>query len=241
MLSCFDGLRGLNLAGVAVRLVLAVLCGGLIGLERAYRGRNAGVRIHVLLCIGGAMASMTGLYLYLGMGLPADVSRIGAQVVSGLGFIGAGTIMVTQRRTVHGLTTAAGLWVSGIIGLAVGAGYYEGGVLTTLVVLLVVLLYPLLYKPAVSSEKAALVLRFRERSTLRDAMGVCNGAGAQLARFELSAEGEGDELRYSARFDLSPMMTPEVETLISKLRVLRGMEDVCRVSVAERETEGEGG
>ena len=234
MLSFLDGLRDLSLVSVLLRLVLALLCGGAIGLERSYRGRNAGLRTHVLICIGGAMASMTGLYLYIGAGLPADVSRIGAQVVSGLGFIGAGTIMVTQRRTIHGLTTAAGLWLSGVIGLAIGAGYYEGGVLAMLLVLIVVLCYPMLHQSVSNPERPALQLRYSERSVLRTAMRVCNEAGTQLARFELQTDGEGEALRYTARFDMSPLRPDETEALLKLLRAIPGMEEVRQLDALER-------
>ena len=89
-------------------MLLAFLCGAVIGSERSYKNRPAGFRTHILVCIGAATASMTGIYLYLCQGLPTDISRLGAAVVSGLGFIGAGTIIVTRNRTVKGLTTAAG-------------------------------------------------------------------------------------------------------------------------------------
>ena len=233
MLPIFDGLRDLHFAGVLLRLAMALLCGGAIGLERSFRGRSAGVRIHVLLCIGGAVASMTGLYLYVGAGLPADVSRIGAQLVSGLGFIGAGTIMVTKHRTVHGLTTAAGLWLSGVIGLAIGAGYYEGGVLATLLALIVTLIYPVLRQSVPTGERHTLALRYAERSALRKAMHTCNEFGAQLASFELRTDGEGATLRYAARFEMSPLRTEEMEKLMMLLRAIPGMEEVRQLDASE--------
>ena len=226
MLSFLDGLRGLNFAGVLLRLVLALLCGGALGFQRARQGRSAGLRIHILLCLGGAVASMTGLYLYLVGHLPADVSRIGAQVVSGLGFIGAGTIMVTHRHTVHGLTTAAGLWVSGVIGLAIGAGYYEGGVITAVVVYLVVLLYPLLFRQIPSYERSKLLFRYRDRSLLRTIMNECSAAGVDLMNFSLETEGEGETLRYVAHFTLSSLHAQEREALLERLRAIPGLEEV---------------
>ena len=131
MLSIFNGLRAVNTLSVAVRMLLALLLGGAVGLERSYKNRPAGFRTHMLVCIGTCTASLTGHYLYLNLNLPADISRLGAQVISGLGFIGAGTIIVTKEHSVKGLTTAAGLWACGIVGLACGAGFYEGAVLTS--------------------------------------------------------------------------------------------------------------
>ena len=136
MLSLFNGLRGLELYAILFRTVAAVLCGALIGLERSYKNRPAGFRTHILVCLGACVASTTGLYLYVNQHLPTDIARIGAQVVTGLGFLGAGTIIVTKDESVKGLTTAAGLWTCGVIGLAIGAGFYEGGFLATCLVLL---------------------------------------------------------------------------------------------------------
>ena len=136
MLNSITTARGLSFGPVLLRMVLAFLCGSAIGFERSYKNRPAGFRTHILVCIAAAALSMTGLYLYLNLGLPTDISRLGAQVVSGLGFIGAGTIIVTRNRNVKGLTTAAGLWATGIIGLALGSGFYEGGMLATALVLL---------------------------------------------------------------------------------------------------------
>ncbi len=126
MLSVFDGLRSVTTLSVFVRLACAFICGGIIGIERSYKRRPAGFRTHILICIGAAITTLTSQYLYLNMHYFTDMARLGAQVVAGIGFIGAGTIIVTKRQNVKGLTTAAGLWTSAIIGLAFGGGFYEG-------------------------------------------------------------------------------------------------------------------
>ena len=110
MLKCFDFVREMNFLATTVRLVLAVLCGGAIGMEREYKRRPAGFRTHILICLGAAVTTLTAQYIYLVLHLYTDVARLGAQVVAGIGFIGAGTIIVTKRQHVKGLTTAAGLW-----------------------------------------------------------------------------------------------------------------------------------
>ena len=135
MLSFFNGLREINTATILFRMVLAMICGGLIGIERSMKNRPAGFRTHILIIIGAATASLTGHYIYLIMNLPTDMSRLGAQVITGLGFIGAGTIIVTGSKTVKGLTTAAGLWATGIVGLSIGAGFYEGALAGTIAIL----------------------------------------------------------------------------------------------------------
>ena len=141
MLTMFDSLREVTPVAVAVRLLLAVVCGGVIGIERSYKRRPAGFRTHILICLGASMTTLTSQYLYLNMHYYTDMARLGAQVIAGIGFIGAGTIIVTHRQHVKGLTTAAGLWTSAIIGLALGGGFYEGGILTTLMILLAELVF----------------------------------------------------------------------------------------------------
>ena len=129
-------LRELNTASVLLRLALAMLLGGMIGLERGFKGRPAGFRTYLIVCLGAALTMLLSQYNYVMMntawkglaaaaGVRTDVSRFGAQVINGIGFLGAGTIIVTGRQQVKGLTTAAGLWASACMGLAVGAGFYE--------------------------------------------------------------------------------------------------------------------
>ena len=140
MLSCFDFIRDMSFLSVSIRLLLAMICGGVIGIEREFKRRPAGFRTHILICIGAAMTTLTSQYLYLTMHMFTDVARLGAQVIAGIGFIGAGTIIVTKRKRVKGLTTAAGLWTAAIIGLVCGAGYVECAVFATLMVLVAELL-----------------------------------------------------------------------------------------------------
>ena len=112
MIEFLNPLRDMNLLSVTVRVLLAVICGGLVGLEREYKRRPAGFRTHILICLGAAMTTLTGQYLVLVMNYNTDMGRLGAQVVAGIGFIGAGCIIVTRRRRVKGLTTAAGMWTT---------------------------------------------------------------------------------------------------------------------------------
>ena len=135
-MECLDFLRELNIWSVMLRLTVAMAFGGLIGMERGKKRRAAGFRTYMLVCLGAALTMLLSQYEY-GMltsawsqtasqlGIRTDVSRFGAQVINGIGFLGAGTIIVTGRQEVKGLTTAAGLWASACMGLAIGAGFYE--------------------------------------------------------------------------------------------------------------------
>lgn len=130
-------LRQFNIASVALRLFLSMVCGGLIGLERETKHRGAGFRTYMLVEMGATLTMLLGQYvvhmeagdwaaLAQTLGLHTDVARFGAQVINGIGFLGAGTVIVNaQKQHVKGLTTAAGLWASGCMGLAIGAGFYE--------------------------------------------------------------------------------------------------------------------
>lgn len=122
MNSFIEFMTELTTASVAVRLVLATLFGSLVGVERANKRYAAGIRTFALVCLGSALATITGLYFAQLSGNMADSARIPAQLLCGIGFLGAGTIVVTDRKRVKGLTTAAGLWVTASMGIAIGAG-----------------------------------------------------------------------------------------------------------------------
>lgn len=116
--------RELTMLSVVLRILVAIVFSGIIGLERGLKNRAAGFRTYMLVCLGSCVIMMTNQFIYQATG-SGDPVRMGAQVVSGIGFLGAGTIIVTKRNQIKGLTTAAGLWASACIGLAVGIGFYE--------------------------------------------------------------------------------------------------------------------
>ena len=118
----FDYLRELNMVSISARLILSVILGGLIGMERGRRGRAAGLRTHILVCLGAAMASLLGVFITKELEISSDAGRIAAQVISGIGFLGAGTIVIKGRFRVSGLTTAS-------IGLALGYAFFEGALI----------------------------------------------------------------------------------------------------------------
>lgn len=132
-------LREVTYLAVAVRIFVAVIIGGILGLERGMKNRPAGLRTYMLVCVGACVIMLTNQYIFQMYGT-GDPVRMGAQVVSGIGFLGAGTIIVTRRNQIKGLTTAAGLWSAAGVGLALGVGFYEAAVVGTLAVFFVMTL-----------------------------------------------------------------------------------------------------
>ena len=121
-------IRPVTLAAVACRIVAALLIGGVLGMERGMKNRPAGLRTYMLVCVGSCLIMLTNQYIYQLTGA-GDPMRLGAQVVSGIGFLGAGTIVTTRRSHIRGLTTAAGLWAAAGVGLALGIGFYEAALI----------------------------------------------------------------------------------------------------------------
>ena len=146
-----DYLHEANAITVMIRILLAAIAGGLVGIEREIHGRAAGLRTHMLVALGAALSALIGVCLSAQMaelGVMSDVQRTGAQVMSGIGFLGAGTILVKKGNShISGLTTAAGLWATAAIGLALGAGFYAGAIITfVFIVLSVTIFHRLEYK-----------------------------------------------------------------------------------------------
>lgn len=130
-------LEELNIFSIILRVGLAIICGGILGIERGKANQAAGMRTHILVCLGATLIMLTGQYMFYEF-KTGDPTRLGAQVVSGIGFLGAGSIIVEGRTKVRGLTTAAGLWTTACIGLAIGIGFYGGGLIVTIAVYIVI-------------------------------------------------------------------------------------------------------
>ena len=132
-------LREVTYLAVILRIFAAVIIGGILGMERGMKNRPAGLRTYMLVCVGACVVMLTNQYIYQVFGT-GDPVRMGAQVVSGIGFLGAGTIIVTRRNQIKGLTTAAGLWSAAGVGLALGVGFYEAAIAGTVAVFMVIAL-----------------------------------------------------------------------------------------------------
>ena len=123
---------------VAIRSFIAVIIGTVIGSERARHGRAAGMRTHILVCLGATLTSMIGVYLNIKYQNQIDVARLSAQVISGVGFLGAGMIILKNNNIITGLTTAAGVWTTSIIGIALGFGFYFGAIIVFIIYIMTI-------------------------------------------------------------------------------------------------------
>lgn len=161
-------LREVTYLAVALRIFAAVIIGGALGLERGMKNRPAGLRTYMLVCVGACIVMLTNQYIFQTFGA-GDPVRMGAQVVSGIGFLGAGTIMTTAHSKVKGLTTAAGLWASGCIGLAIGIGFFEGAIMGTIMIFVAMAALHNLDEQLVSSSRlVALYVEFENMAGIRN-------------------------------------------------------------------------
>jgi putative Mg2+ transporter-C (MgtC) family protein len=213
-----------------LRLALAAFLGGLIGVERELREREAGLRTHLLVALGSALftiVSAYGFHEFLTSGqsvVRADPTRIAAQIVTGIGFLGAGAI-IRQGLSVRGLTTAATLWVVAAVGLASGAGYYSGAIITTLLVLFA--LYPLRilaykivrrFRPEVGILLVELPLGQSPGSVIDEV----ERARVRLDSIEVSEQGE------RRRLELDVALPPgtQVQSLVARIADVQGVAGV---------------
>ena len=210
MLDFLNPLREINMLTIVLRLVFAVLIGTVIGLERSARNRPAGFRTHILVCLGAAVAALTSIYLLLELKLPADVSRICAAVISGLGFIGAGTIIVTRNMSIKGLTTAAGLWTTGIIGLAIGAGFYELGFIGAALVLVAETVFGVIGNRIKHAPEYSLEICYEDKLCLDNVLRYCKDNRMTIVRIKIHTLNEGKKhTRYAAEVRLRGAIHPE--------------------------------
>ena len=194
--------REITYESIVVRLLSAIIVGGLIGLERGMKNRPAGLRTYMLVCIGSCLIMLTNQYIYQYTGA-GDPMRLGAQVVSGIGFLGAGTIIVTGRQEVKGLTTAAALWASACMGLAIGAGFCEGVLAALITIIAVVRVLPAL--EAFILTKARNIHLYIEFETLADVGRIITCLKAQDARIhevELRQKEERESSHPGAFFSI---------------------------------------
>lgn len=227
MLTLFDGLRDVTIASVALRMTLAVACGGVIGIEREYKRRPAGFRTHILICLGAAMTTLTSQYLYLVRGQYTDMARLGAQVVAGIGFIGAGTIIVTRRQRVKGLTTAAGLWAAAIIGLALGGGFYEGGLFATVLIMVAELFFSRVeYRMLKNAPEVNLYVEYTDNKTMDVLLQEFREHGLKILNMGILHSNSNEEHNACAIFTLRLHKGLDVDHLKREILATAGVVSV---------------
>jgi putative Mg2+ transporter-C (MgtC) family protein len=153
---------------IVLRLILSAIAGGIVGMEREASHRPAGLRTHILVTLGSTLIMLISMYGFQGLGADnsgGEPARLAAQVVSGIGFLGAGTILRTGNN-IRGLTTAASIWVCGGIGLAIGSGYYLGGLTSTIIVLFTLRSLGFMQKKGFKNQHKLLIVQCRERAGL---------------------------------------------------------------------------
>ena len=230
MFEFLNFLRGdhLDTLTIVVRLFLAIFCGGIIGIERERKRRPAGFRTHILICLGAAMTTLTSQFIVLELKLFTDLARLGAQVIAGIGFIGAGTIIVTKRRQVKGLTTAAGLWASAIVGLCCGAGFYEGAIFATFIILLAELVFSRLEYFMVSTAKSFnIYVEYSESSRLANIIDALKKSNVYILDMEItksSSENKNLNVVFS-------MKVPRKTSHQAIMTIIANIEGVVSVEV----------
>ena len=225
-------------AGVIARLLFATVFGGVIGFERARKQRAAGFRTYMLVCIGAALALLLGQYqyaLYQGpwqalishISKSPDVSRYGAQVVNGIGFLGAGTIIFTGRREVIGLTTAAGLWASACMGLAIGAGFYEAALLAMLLIVLSMRLLSYIESGIVAhTRNINLYVEFDSVKNLGNVISLIKTMDVRIYHVDVDTESKNDAISRNAVFYIRMYKPMAHEDMISKIAALECVRSV---------------
>ena len=181
-------LEHVNLWSSILRIVMATVIGGLIGLDRGRHGRVAGTRTHILVCLGAAVTAIVGFYTAEHLGFSNDPLRMGAQVISGVGFLGVGTIVVRHQSQVKGLTTAAGLWTTACLGLAIGAGFYLVALLAFGAVMLTITVLARLEQRAGLSDTGSYYV---ELENMRQAKEFYNSLGPEVTSVELVSARSG--------------------------------------------------
>ncbi|WP_244833229.1 MgtC/SapB family protein [Clostridium sp. BJN0001] len=217
-------LQSINTLSIIVRLMLATICGGIIGAERGRKKRPAGFRTHILVCIGATMVMITGQYMYDVLGMQSDPSRIGAQVVSGIGFLGAGTILVVGKNEVKGLTTAACLWSCACIGLAIGIGFYEGAVISCIFLYFVVtLLHKLDLFARIHSKTLDIYVTLRDIKGVTNFLNIVKSDGTTISNIEVINRQNNSQNTISLNMTLTFLKKHEHSEYILDLHKIDGV------------------
>lgn len=213
--------------GISVfKIALALFCAGVIGLERGRKKRPAGFRTYMVVCVGATLVMMTNEYLCEVYGT-GDVARLGAQVINGIGFLGAGTIITTGHNRVKGLTTAAGLWTSACIGLAIGSGYYEGAILGTFAIVIIMVVLHSFDRRLTNNTKAIILyVEFTKMSVMRKLVGFARENDIKVEDVEIEQPNNMMEAKMAA---VVTLRLPNKENHLEFLEKVSSLEGVMFV------------
>ena len=234
-------LRHLNMGSMMLRITLAVLLGGVVGFDREKKGQPAGFRTYMLVALGAAVTMILGQYLSLMLnddwilcakaaGARSDVVRIGAQVINGIGFLGTGTILVTSKSEVKGLTTASGLWASACMGIAVGAGFYEGTLIGFLLLLTCIKLLPYIENAVMS--KARNMNIYMEMESIQNIGSIVSGikaSGIILYDLELDKDSDSRRERPSALISMRLPRKNDHTEVLAWMSTLEGVTSIDEI------------
>ena len=234
-------LRELNMCSMMLRIVLAMIFGGLVGFERERKGRAAGFRTYMLVALGAAVTMILSQYMDYMLntawreaceliGQRTDVVRFGAQVVNGIGFLGTGTIFINSRREVKGLTTAAGFWASACMGLAVGAGFYEATIVAFLLIMICMWLLPYIENSIMSKSMNMVVLLVTENiENLSSIISFIKREDIRIYEVEIDKENHQHSPNVNAVIDLRLPVRLQHAELLAALSTLNGVISIEEV------------
>lgn len=218
-------IREVTYLAIALRILVAILAGGLLGLERGMKNRPAGMRTYMLVSVGSCLIMLTNQYVYQVYG-SGDPVRMGAQVISGIGFLGAGTIVVTRRNQIKGLTTAAGLWTAAGVGLALGIGFYEAAVIGSLAIFTVItLLQRMDNNLHRKSRQLEAYIELSSQITLGDFLRTVRDSGIEIYNIQREQGSEGNGRAYIA--------TLKTKKRSNHADILERVEDIPGVAYLE--------
>lgn len=238
MLHELDYLRELNMAAIILKLSLSMLVGGILGLNRTRKGRAAGFRTYMLVCLGSTLTMLMSQYfqvMSLGpwqpalaeTGLRLDLSRLGAQVINGIGFLGAGTILVVGSKKVLGLTTAAGLWAAACLGLAIGAGFYEAVLMLAVLIFTIIRFLPALEdKITENSRYMNIYIETAEADTFGQIIKLLKANQITILDVDIQRKSNQSGLNPNAIFSIYIHSKESHVSIISKIGTI---EDVLQV------------
>ncbi len=230
---------------VVLRLVCAVVVGGVIGMEREHKHRPAGFRTHILVCLGATLTAITGQFICYeflldtvneagnglininALELPCDPLRMSAQVIAGIGFIGAGAIIVTMRSQVKGLTTAAGLWATAIVGIAIGVGYFAIVLYAVFLILLAeLLLSKLEFFLAAKARFVNIYVEYENTEVFADIKNIITAKNASILDMEIAKTKTVDHPHFSVILSIQFKGKSTYEEITTELARLDGIYSV---------------